>query len=213
MSMTSGQCDELREKAKLLRGHVDGLSAPYVMPSTKELMALTMLDSAGRMEQAADTILELREMAQRANTENAKLREERDHWRVEQVHAYGNWEDTYKRASELEAENAKLVDVLHEVEAEAVHAYRCLQQDCETATKSSEHFFKKWWHAECECDQLKAENAKLRELVRRYSEYTDQDRCEGCACKSRCNDGDVGECWQLTEIRELARELEVGVDE
>lgn len=40
--------------------------------------------------------------------ENAKLREERDHWRVEQVHAYGNWEDTYKRASELEAENAKL---------------------------------------------------------------------------------------------------------
>ena len=75
MSMTSGQCDELREKAKLLRGHVDGLSAPYVIPSTKELMALTMLDSADRMERAADTILELREMAQKANAENAKLRE------------------------------------------------------------------------------------------------------------------------------------------
>ena len=75
MSMTSGQCDELREKAKLLRGHVDGLSAPYVIPSTKELMALTMLDSADRMERAADTILELREMAQKANAENVKLRE------------------------------------------------------------------------------------------------------------------------------------------
>lgn len=40
--------------------------------------------------------------------ENDKLRVERDHWHVEQVHAYGNWEDAHKRASELEAENAKL---------------------------------------------------------------------------------------------------------
>ena len=40
--------------------------------------------------------------------ENAKLREERDHWHVEQVHAYGNWEDAYRRAAELDAENAKL---------------------------------------------------------------------------------------------------------
>lgn len=48
------------------------------------------------------------EEIQELKAENAKLREERDHWRVEQVHAYGNWEDTYKRASELEAENAKL---------------------------------------------------------------------------------------------------------
>ncbi len=55
--------------------------------------------------------------------------------------------------------------------------------------------------------ELENENAKLRELVRKYGEYTDQDRCEGCACKSRCNDGDVDECWQLTEIRELEREL------
>lgn len=40
--------------------------------------------------------------------ENVKLREERDHWHVEQVHAFGNWEDSYKRAVELEAENTKL---------------------------------------------------------------------------------------------------------
>ena len=40
--------------------------------------------------------------------ENAKLREERDHWHVEQVHAYGNWEDARKRAIELAFENAKL---------------------------------------------------------------------------------------------------------
>jgi hypothetical protein len=56
---------------------------------------------------------------------------------------------------------------------------------------------------------LQAENAKLRELVRRYGEYVDQDRCEGCAYKSRCDEGYIEECWQLTEIRELARELEM----
>ena len=62
--MLSAQCDELRDKAKLLRGHADGLKAPYVIPSTKELMALTMLDSAMRMEEAADTIISLRDRLQ-----------------------------------------------------------------------------------------------------------------------------------------------------
>ena len=60
---------------------------------------------------------------------------------------------------------------------------------------------------------LERENAKLRELVRKYVEYTSQDRCEGCVCKRKCNDGDVDECWQRTEIRELARELGIEVDE
>jgi len=58
---------------------------------------------------------------------------------------------------------------------------------------------------------LQAENARLRELVRRYGEYTSQDRCEGCVCKSRCNDGEIEECWQLTEIRKLAHELGIEV--
>ena len=47
--------------------------------------------------------------------ENAKLREERDHWHVEQVHAYGNWEDAHKRATELEAENAKLRELVRDM--------------------------------------------------------------------------------------------------
>ena len=47
--------------------------------------------------------------------ENAKLREERNHWHVEQVHAYGNWEDTYKRAVELEDENAKLRELVRDM--------------------------------------------------------------------------------------------------
>lgn len=50
---------------------------------------------------------------------NAELREERDHWHVEQVHAYGNWEDAHKRAVELEEQNAKLRELLRA-------AWRCI---------------------------------------------------------------------------------------
>ena len=64
-----------------------------------------------------------------------------------------------------------------------------------------------------ECiDLLVAENAKLRELCRRFSEYVSHDRCEGCVVKRRCNDGEVYECWQMGEIRKLAHELRVEVE-
>lgn len=58
------------------------------------------------------------------------------------------------------------------------------------------------------CD-LEAENRKLRELCRRYGEYISQDRCEECVYKMRCNNGFIDECWQRSEIRDLARELGV----
>lgn len=64
------------------------------------------------------------------------------------------------------AENAKLVDVLHEVEQEAIYAYNCLQQDCEAMVDGQTHFFNKWWHAECECDRAKSQNAKLTNLAK-----------------------------------------------
>ena len=54
--------------------------------------------------------------------------------------------------------------------------------------------------------------ARLRELCKRFSDYVSHDRCEGCVYKSRCNDGLIDECWQLTEIRKLASELGVVVD-
>ena len=60
-------------------------------------------------------------------------------------------------------------------------------------------------------DQLKAENDKLRELVRRFCEYVSQDRCEGCVWKSRCNEGLVDECWHRSDIRTLASELGIEV--
>lgn len=60
-------------------------------------------------------------------------------------------------------------------------------------------------------DKLRAENAKLREMCRRFSEYVNYDCCEGCAVKRRCNNGEVDECWQIGEIRKLARELGIEV--
>jgi hypothetical protein len=55
-------------------------------------------------------------------------------------------------------------------------------------------------------------DVKLRELCSRFAEYVSQDRCEGCACKRRCDNGEIDECWQRTEIREAAHELGIEVD-
>lgn len=85
MSMLSAQCDELRERAKELRSLAPDPNVPYLVPSTKEIMALAMASAASEMESAADTIWELRcklagmvdmrERARVAESENAKLRE------------------------------------------------------------------------------------------------------------------------------------------
>ena len=63
-----------------------------------------------------------------------------------------------------------------------------------------------------EIARLADENAKLRELAEGFAQYVNQDRCEGCIVKRRCNDGDVEECWQRTELRRKAKELGIGVD-
>ena len=77
-------------------------------------------------------------------------------------------------------------------------------------------FLRKWIDSETDvkkravlviAESIETENEKLRELARRFGEYVSQDRCEGCVVKSRCNNGDVEECWQMTEIRALANEL------
>jgi len=62
-----------------------------------------------------------------------------------------------------------------------------------------------------EYSRLKVENDKLRELCKRFAEYVSQDRCDGCVCKSLCDDGEIKECWQRTEIREIAHQLGIEV--
>ena len=64
-----------------------------------------------------------------------------------------------------------------------------------------------------ECTDHETEKAKLRELCRRFSEYVSYDRCEGCVTKRQCNNGEVDECWQMGEIRKLARELGIEVSD
>jgi len=105
--MLSAQCDELREMADQLQEH--GTFVGFGgLTNTDPLM----LKSATLMREAADTIWELRDMVHKERTEANRLREERDHWHVEQVHAYGNWEDAHKRAIELEKQNAKLRELV-----------------------------------------------------------------------------------------------------
>ena len=64
MSMLSNQIERLWDMAKELRMLAPGLNAPFIVPSTKETMALSMQSAASEMEQAADTIERLRERLQ-----------------------------------------------------------------------------------------------------------------------------------------------------
>ena len=63
-------------------------------------------------ESIDDLVREVTSYVTALQAENAKLREERDHWHVEQVHAFGNWKDAHKKAVELQAENAKLRELV-----------------------------------------------------------------------------------------------------
>jgi hypothetical protein len=90
--MISSQCDELRERATALRQGrwADGE------------------DDATMMEQAADTIWELREMAQKANDENAKLR-----YKVHVLEGGNKWLQILNNS--LKANNARLRDFVYDM--------------------------------------------------------------------------------------------------
>lgn len=115
-----------------------------------------------RIISATDAYAELR-------AENEKLWKERDHWHVEQVHAYGNWEDAHKRVIELEAENSKLRE---EVELVGMAGYLLAmkQLEAENETLRAE---RDEWHRVAQSKQdiidhmrdTNAANAKLRELA------------------------------------------------
>ena len=59
--MLSSTCEMLRDRAKELRNLAPDYDAPYLVPSTKETMALAMRSAASEMELAADTICGLRD--------------------------------------------------------------------------------------------------------------------------------------------------------
>jgi hypothetical protein len=107
---------------------------------------------------------------------------------------------------------------LHEVEEEAVLAFNSLRQDCETVTDSSQHFFDKWWHAECKTDRLKVENAKLRELVAKYSAAAKylcgHSHCNECNLDCASVFDDVPSGWDCARmlLDKKARELGIEVE-
>ena len=127
--------------------------------------------------------------------ENAKLREYVTKLEMANIDVtarladyIGQYDPTDAFVAEVKAEDAKLRD-------ENARLRSCLSDDADNARQNM------------------GENAKLRELCKMFAEYVSQDRCEGCVIKRRCNEGEVEECWQRTEIRKVARELRIEVDE
>ena len=103
---------------------------------------------------------------------------------------------------QLKAENEKLRKELKQLQ----NGYGSMSREhSQTIVELSDAYF--------EIDRLKAENEQLRRLCKLFIEYVSQDCCEGCVCKSRCITDLEFECWMLAEIRELASELGMEVDE
>lgn len=63
-----------------------------------------------------------------------------------------------------------------------------------------------------EYNRVRDENEQLHELCDRLIEYINDDRCEGCICKTTCRNAELDECWQRTDIREMADKLGMAVD-
>ena len=82
-----------------------------------------------------------------------QLEDQRNHWHVEQTHAYSNLEDACKRAKELESENAKLREQVLQLQLEW----------------ESEHDYAD--QMEAKEKRAVAENDKLRELVMHLYKY------------------------------------------
>lgn len=102
--------DGFKADAQAYKSENDRLAEGYGSMSREHSQTLAELSDA------YDRVDELRD-------ENAKLRSERDYWRVEQVHAYSNWEDTHKYAAKLKAENDKLRELAREMYEDAIMEY------------------------------------------------------------------------------------------
>ena len=128
----------------------------------------------------------------RLKAENAKLREERDHWHVEQVHAYGNWEDAHKRATELEAESDRLREQIHWLKkGDILHVLTDQEyiDQCERERLM-----------QVSIDALDKENAKLREMIRElFRDFANADY----ELKSRCGRTFMAVTRYLPRLQEL----------
>lgn len=166
MSMISAQIDGLRERAKELRSLAPDPDVPYLVPSTKETMALAMRSAASEMEDAADTIWQLRDDLQRA----------------------------HDAVRDAEHDESRAWDRVRKAEAEADR----LREERDMYRDLVDHMV----HPDIP-DQLAAENAKLRELVRTIY------MCSCIQC-DRCDYGHGNSC--AFDAESELRELRVEVD-
>ena len=115
--MLSAQCDELRKCAEALQDAIDSLNSGRI---THEGLTDAMHYGINGLRDAADTIWELRnklcdmvdarERARVLESENAKLRAERDEWHRVAV----SKQDIIDHMRDARAENAKLRELFYE---------------------------------------------------------------------------------------------------
>ena len=115
MSTLSAKCDRLRERAEEMRFLAPDPDVPYLIPSTKETMALAMRSAASEMEDAADTIWQLRNTNLDTANENDDLKAENEE-RRERVAELEELTDGKRYIPQewyalLQSENAKLQKV------------------------------------------------------------------------------------------------------
>ena len=184
----------------------------------------------GMFLEAADTITELRDDLQRANAENARLREERD------CIGMASYEVGYKNGSvhyELEhCPACKNIADLQEALEENARLRSCLSDDAENARmimgeNAKLHEELEQWHrltagielpeypiTEFKPKDLERENSKLRELVRKVEHY-ERMGCHECPYDGSCDAGTLydEDCAMSREIEREMRELGIEVED
>ena len=63
-----------------------------------------------------------------------------------------------------------------------------------------------------ENDRLKAENAKLRELVDAVKEFVENTHCENCPCRRDCDDNNRIFCMNDFSYHAFAAMRELGIE-
>lgn len=135
MSKLSSKCDELLDRAHELRMFADGLSAPYIVPSTKETIGLSMQSAATELERAADTIRDLHCKCSDLMGEREELSRRLEHATEMNSMLIGMSEhDRMQIASMLTSiDGINLSERIRELEDENTRLRSCLSDDAENA--------------------------------------------------------------------------------
>jgi len=195
-SMISGQCDKLRERAKELRDLANG-PVNEGFPAREKLFG-----AADAMCQAADLILELRDGLQRANAENAKLRERMHELEMEGSDLFYRTAYAEDANRTLAAENARLRELLLDV-ADVLGKNEKLRELADRLRSAASD------GADNACD-VSDENAKLRKPL--LDVWNDAMQLDGFWDYVH-DDGEIYNEDKLPHYQERMRELGVETEQ